>query len=274
MLLALVPIWTLAGQPVLAEAIKPEESLVLDRWEFQIGGFAAGLNTRIRFDEVVGNQGTTIDLEDDLGFDNNEAVLSLSAARTIGRRHHLELHYLEVDRKGFTESDRELQWGDEVFPVGASLASTYDAEFVALLYTHWVRSREKSAWGPMVGLIQFSTGSSLFLQGQGGGPGFSRETDVSIDVPVIQIGLKYRQALSRKWVFSAEGGFVVFDDIDDFSGDVLSGGVNFEHRTWEKFGFGGGYVLRDFDIDSGEKRTLGQYVFELRGFTFYGRLAF
>jgi hypothetical protein len=262
----------LVAQPTLAEAIAPEESLVLDRWEFQIGGFAAGLNTRIRFDEVVGNQGTTVDLEDDLGYDNNDFVFSVSAARMIGRRNQLVLTYLNVDREGFVEADREIEWGDEIFPVGASLGSSYDAEFLSLAYTYWVRSREKSAWGPVVGLIQFSTGSALFLQGQGGGPGFSRETDFSIDVPVVQVGLKFRQALSQKWVFSAEGAFVVFDDIDDFSGDVISGAVNFEHRTWEKFGFGVGYRLRDFDIDSGETRSLGNYVFELRGLYLYGRV--
>ena len=39
-----------------------------------------------------------------------------------------------------------------------------------------------------------------------------------------------------------EGGFVVFDDIDDISGDFLSGGVSFEHPTCEKFGFGGAYA--------------------------------
>jgi len=264
----------LTVQPLLAEAITPEDSLVLDRWEVELGGFATGLNTRIRFDEVVGNQGTTIDLEEDLGYDNNEAVFSITAARMIGRRHHLSLTYLDVSREGFVEADSEIEWGDEIFPVGASLASSYDAEFLGLNYTYWVRSQEKSAWGPTVSLIVFSTGSALFLQGEGSGPGFSRDDDFSVDVPLIQVGFKFRQAMSQKWVFAAEAAFVAFDDIDDFSGDVISGGVTFEHRTWKNFGFGGGYRLRDFDIDSGEKRTLGQYVFEMRGLVFFGRLAF
>jgi hypothetical protein len=258
-----------------AEAIKPEDSRVADRWEFNLGGLVTGLNTVVRFDEVVGNQGTTLNLEDDLGFDSSELVLDVGIARVLGRRHILALDYLEVDREGSLTTSTEIVWGDEVFPVNARLNSFYDAEFISLTYTYLVRSREKSAWGPVIGLVLFSTGSGVDVAGGAEiGPGVSVASDFSIDVPVPLIGIEYRQALPKRWVFVTKAAFVKFDDIDDLSGDVIIGGASFEHHTWEKVGFGVGFGLRDFDIDSGEKRTLGQYRFEVRGFNGYLRVGF
>jgi hypothetical protein len=267
-LLALAPSQLAAATPVT-----PEESRVLDRWAIQVGGFATGLNTKIRFDEVIGNRGTTVNLEEDLGFDDNDVVLQLSASRIIGRRHMVHLNYFEIDRDGFTTLDREIEWGDETLELGAEVVSRYQTEFIGLSYTYWVRSREKSAWGPFVGLVSFSTATEVGVEGRGG-IGLSTAGEFDVDVPVVQVGLRYRQYLGKKWRFACQGGFVAFDDIDDFSGDVISATVAFEHQTWEKFAFGLGYGLRDFDIDSGEKRALGNFTYEIRGFYFYGQVGF
>jgi hypothetical protein len=261
-----------AVPPVLAQPVTPEESLVLDRWEINIGAFATGINTQVRFDTPI-NKGTTINLEDDLGFDNNELVFSFTLAGMIGKRHQLELNYFEIDRSGLITTEFEIEWGDVVYPIQTDLITTYDSEFIGLNYTYWVRAREKSAWGATVGLVAFSTGTSAAIRATGSeGPGIGRDTEFAVDVPVLQVGLKWRQALSQKWVFIGDAAAIAFDDIDDFSGDVISGGVSFEYRAWQKFGFGGGYRLRDFDIDSGEKRNLGNYKFEIRGLYLYARV--
>lgn len=264
----------MAAPPARAQPVTPEESLVLDRWEIVLGAFATGLNTQVRFDEVVGNQGTTVNLEDDLGFDDSEGVFSMSVAGMIGKRHHLELAYLEVDRTGFVTTQFEIQWGDEIFPVNSELDSFYDAEFIALDYTYWVRSRERSAWGPTFGLVMFSTGSGVTLRGTAQiGDGIDiAGSDIEVDVPIPLIGIRWRQAVADKWVFLAGGSFIDFEDIDDFTGDVITGKVAVEYRAWDKFGFGLGWRIREFDVDSGERRTLGQYKFELRGFYLYGRI--
>ncbi|MDX1382241.1 MAG: hypothetical protein R3190_01290, partial [Thermoanaerobaculia bacterium] len=83
-----------------------------------------------------------------------------------------------------------------------------------------------------------------------------------------------RLALSSRFVFRVDGGFLVFTDIDDFDGTVFTGRAAFEHRTWDHFGFGAGLILQDYDVDSGEKRLLGKYRFQMRGLYFYARLAF
>lgn len=258
-----VPI-TAAAQPVGAD-----QSLVLDRWEITLGGFVTGLDTEVRFDEIAGNGGTSVNLEDDLGFDDQDTVLRLRAARLLGRRHQVGFNYFATERRGLVTADQEIQWGDEVFPVGSRVASFYDAEFVGIDYTYWLRSRERSAFGVTAGLVVFSLSSGADLIASADRVTVTVATDFSLDVPVPQIGLRYRRALGRRWELVTSAAFIVFDDIDDFTGDVITGDLALHYQAWRRVGLGGGFALQDFDIDSGEKRTLGNYRFELRGLYFY-----
>jgi hypothetical protein len=257
--------------PVLAQPVTVEESDVLQRWELNLGGFITGLRTVVRFDEIAGNGGTEVNLEDDLGYSDRDDIFRFSAAYLIGRRHQIGVSYYESHREGLMTIDEEIRWGDETFPIGADVTSFYDAELGAVEYTYWARSRERSALGASFGLVGFGLSSGAALLDRTTPIGFKVESDFSLDVPVPQFGVRYRRALSERWLFKVGASFVIFEDIDDFSGDVISGALTFEYDVWRKLALGGGFALQDFDIDSGEKRTLGKYVFEVRGLYFYLR---
>ncbi|MDX1383176.1 MAG: hypothetical protein R3190_05990, partial [Thermoanaerobaculia bacterium] len=151
-----------------AEPVTPEASRVLDRWELELGGFALRINTELRFDGVGDRPGTVINFEDDLGYDKNEEVPKLAVSRHFGKRHRLEVSYWDVSRGAASQIESEIRWGEEVFPVAADVVGFYDAEFLNVDYTYWVRSREGSAWGPTFGLSSFDTGTGIALAGAGG----------------------------------------------------------------------------------------------------------
>ena len=89
--------------------VSVDESKVLDRWTFIIGGFLTGLDTNIRLDSPNGNFGTTINLEDDLGFSNSESVPRLDLAVILGKRHQISVGYFETDRDSSTTLTEEIE---------------------------------------------------------------------------------------------------------------------------------------------------------------------
>ena len=151
--------------------VSVSESKVLDRWSFRVGGFLTGLSTDIRLDSQFGDgEGTTISLEDDLGFSSSESVPRLNLSFILGKRHKITAGWYKTDRDSSTTITEEIEWGDETFPINATITGFYATEFVNLAYTYYFYTSENTALGITGGLVlaNLSAGVGLALGGVGG----------------------------------------------------------------------------------------------------------
>jgi hypothetical protein len=242
----------------------------LDRWIFRIGGFLTGLDTNIRLDSPSGRFGTTINLEDDLGFSSSESVPRLNLGFILGKRHQISAGWYKTDRDSSTTLQEEIDWGDETFPVNLDVRAFYNTEFINFAYTYWFYSSEKTALGVTGGLVFFSIGAGVGAAASG--PGIQVEEDLSSEVPVPQLGFSVNTYLGRRFVFSGGLGYIAFD-LDDWEGDVATARVGIEHRTWKNFGFGLGYGYSSYDIDANASEFLGKFEYTIDGFEIYFRAA-
>jgi hypothetical protein len=247
-----------------------DQSKVLDRWTFRIGGFLTGLDTKIRLDSPTGGEGTTVSLEDDLGFSSSESVPRFELGVILGKRHEISGGYYKTDRSSTTTLQRDIEWGDETFPINIEVGAFYDTEFVDLAYTYWFYSSETTSLGITGGLVYASVGTGLGIAALGQGVGVSE--DVNTDIPVPQLGFSVNTYLGKRFVFTGELGYIAFN-LEDWEGDVSTARVGIEHRTWKNFGFGLGYGYTDYDIDLLGTDFLGKWQYTISGFEIYGRAA-
>lgn len=268
--LLLMVLLTASAGSAYAGGVSVDESKVLDRWTFVIGGFLTGLDTNIRLDSPNGNFGTTINLEDDLGFSSSESVPRLDLAVILGKRHQISAGYYKTDRDSSTTLTEEIEWGDETFPINVDVGAFYNTEFITLGYTYWFYSSETTALGVTGGLTQAGLGAGIgvSLLGQG----LQGEDDLSTDLPVPQLGFSARTYLGKKFVLNGVLGYVAFN-LDDWEGNVTSALVSVDYRAWKNFGFGLGYSYTDYDIDASASDFLGKFQYNISGFTIYGRAA-
>jgi hypothetical protein len=268
-LLALV-LLSIASTGAFAGGVSVDQSKVLDRWTLRLGGFLTGLDTKLRLDSPSGGEGTTIDLEDDLGFSNSQSVPRIELRLILGKRHQINGGWYRTDRDSRTTLTEELEWGDEVFPIDIDVAAFYETDFINLGYTYWFYSSEKTAVGVTGGLIYatLSAGIGVDLPGQD----LTVEEDLSTDVPLPQLGFSISTYLGKSFVFAGRLGYIAFD-LDDWSGDVSSASAAIEHRTWKNFGFGLGYAHTNYDIDASAADFLGEFEYNDSGFEIYGRAA-
>ena len=247
------------------------ESKVLDRWSFRVGGFLTGLSTDIRLDDPIGEgEGTTVSLEDDLGFSSSETVPRLNLSFILGKRHRIMAGWYKTDRDSSTTLTREIEWDGEIFPISATITAFYKTEFVQMAYTYYFYSSQNTALGITGGLVlaNLSAGVGLTANNIGG----STEEDLATDIPVPQLGFSVDHYLGRKFVFSADLGYIAFN-LDDWEGAVASAIVGVEHRTWKNFGFGLGYSYSDYDIDALATDFIGKFNYNISGFEIYFRAA-
>lgn len=267
--LALNLLIVLAATPALA-GVSVSESKVLDRWTLRLGGYLMGLNTEVRLDSSIEDLGTTVNLEDDLGFSSSESVPRIALGLILGKRHEVSLGYFETDRDSTATISEEIDWGEEIFPIDVDITGFYTSTFIDGSYTYWFYSSENTALGINGGLVFAELEAGIGLAGAG--TGIEVSDDINTDVPVPQLGFSGRSHLGKRFVFTGGLGYIALF-IEDYSGSVATAAVAIEHRTWKNFGFGLGYVYSDYDIDAEDKDFLGSFNYNISGLEIYARAA-
>lgn len=141
--------------------------------------------TEIEGDTTVGFKslsGVSIDVEDDLGYDEEEAVLG--ARIILGTGHQLGVEYLEAAFEGLNELDRSITFGDQTFRASATLASKVDITAIRAFYRFTMGSEVMRGGivlgGQYVGLEAIAAASGVGVE----------ETEVQAGIPLIGAYLK------------------------------------------------------------------------------------
>jgi len=247
---------------------------LVDTVEVKVGGFFTSLDTNIRLDISTEDLGTIIDLEDDLDFSSSEEIWRLSGAYLFGRtrRHQLKLEYYKLSRDSMATIDEEIEWEDEVFPIEAEVTGFFDVEFAQLSYTYWAMSREKTALGATLGVVQIGLKAGIDLVEAT--QALSAGTDVNTDVPVPLLGLQLRQEIVPRLLFIAGAQYIYVSSIGDYSGNVLFAMGGLEYRPWEHFGFGVNYEYGKLEVEAEKGDFTGELDFTVHGLQAYLRFGF
>lgn len=248
------------------------EPRVIDRWELRLGSYFGGLDTTVRLDTNREINGTPIDFEEDLSFDDSAVLPRLSLALLLGKRHQFRLGYYQLDREASGSVDEEFEWGGIVFPIDFGYRGSVDVRFLEASYTLYFVAKDETAFGGTLGLIYLDASAGLALEAFGIGVG--AEAEYQTDVPVPQIGLTLRQMLPARFVLSGDVTFVSVSNLDDLSGDLWNGNIALEHRTFKNFGFGLAYTLTSLGLESEREDSPGELDFDIGGFQLYLRFGF
>ncbi len=263
---AVVTIFLLAAGIGSSTAKADDENPMVDKWEFDLGSFFLGSNTDITLYSNVLEEGTKFSLEDDLGFDNSGTSFHLNAAYRIGRRHQISAGYFNLNRDTTQQLSFDLEWGDETFPIDATVTGYFDMTFLEFGYDYWMLTKERTALSIGLSLSWVSMEAGLGLEGEEGSIG----TDLSSNVPVPTIAMELRQLLVHRLRLTAGLGYMTLSPIPDYKGNVWRSHIGLEHHTFEHVGFGLKYSYDSYDITKETGSLLDWDVaFDLSGFEAY-----
>jgi hypothetical protein len=249
--------------PGLALAQAPESELLNGKFNFRIGGQAfTQLRTTIRIDSETLGRGTEVTLEDDTALEESITVLRLDGNYRFTDRHSMTFSYYDIDRTGSRTIDREIEWGEEVFPVNTTLESFYRQEVFKLSYGYTFLIRPRGFLLASAGLhtMKFDTGLRAFDG--------SRQTSNSTDAPLPVVGLRGQYRFSDKWrlVGSVDMFGVEVGDYEGRWSDLL---LSVEHDTWDRFGFGFGFNTLGLDVRAGDENLMGTIDISFDSFVVY-----
>ena len=257
------------------QALAGEESPVgKDNFKLSLGGFFPAIDSQVRIDSKEFGQGTDIDIEDDLGFDENVELGRIEAYWRFKPKHRLYLGYYGFDRDTLHILEEEIEWDDKTYVIGAELYSEWTVNFIYGSYAYSFFQGEKWELSGSLGLYYLNTkllvkGTARIEDGGEGEVSDEVEDEASLDLPIPLFGLKAEYYFTPKW--RALIGVSYFTiSIDEWDGSVFDFSANLEYLFHKNFGIGLGYLYFESDVERDREKRVSHLDYMYQGVQVYG----
>ena len=261
-------------------AFAAEESKVgTDILRLNIGGFLPAIDSQVSVTSKNLDSGTSIDLENDLGFNDDVDIFRIDGYWRFAKRHRLYFGYFSFDRDANKIITEQIQIDDKLFDVGVGVYSNWNIDFFQASYAYSFIQTPK--WEEYGSLGAYYLNTSITLRGEGsisnGEGGWSAATQVteeeSIGLPVPIFGLGAEYFITPKWCAKVGGQYFTLS-LDEWSGHILTGTAALEFLFYKNLGIGAGYTYFDVEVDRDQDARYSELDYTFQGVQLYGIVYF
>lgn len=204
-----------------------------DKFKVSLGSyFLQDTNTDVSINSSVGNIGTTINMERDLGTDDRLSVPRLDGYYRFTDKHRLDFAWTNVKREGTKTIVLEIDVGDETFVSSDVIASKVDTTFFKLAYAYSFYKSPKVELSFIAGLnlLDYSVVMDNKTSGR------VETADVTVPLPVFGMSMDY--TIAPRWLvhFKMETFYLEYDD--KIRGSLMDAGLGLEYRVLKNMGLG------------------------------------
>jgi hypothetical protein len=234
-----------------AAAQVPLHPALEDRWSFGLGAFFPNTATQAQLTSNTTGLGTSIEFEDTFNMDRSKTVPVFYARWRINQRWRIDAEYFELNRSSERVIDREIRWGDRVFPINTSVASTFDFSDLRVSAGYSFYRRPDKELGVGLGLHMAWYDVSLRTPATTG-----EGQDVLAPLPVLSIYGNF--ALTDRWAVG--GRLDRFSlEYDKFSGGITQFALDLQYQPFKHVGFALGYRALVIRAEVEEARVTGKF---------------
>lgn len=182
-----------------------------------------------------------------------------------------ERHKASFAAFGLTQSkdrtlDRDVEWGDEVYPVGGKVEFSSDFWVLQAVYDYSFFRRETYEIGASIGVHWTSLSTTLRLKADVDGNPVTdnRKESASVDLPLPVIGLRGEWALPYNlWVKASAQFFAL--SIDEYDGNLQDYRAFLTWQPSKWIGVGAGYERFTVDVDVDKNNFNGSLDWTYQG---------
>jgi hypothetical protein len=251
-----------------------EESPVgQDKFKLSVGAFFPAIDSQVKIDSKEFGEGTEIDLEDDLGFDEDVNLGRIEGYWRFAPKHRFYLGYYGFDRNAEHILEEEIKWDDKVFVVDAELKSKWEVDFIYAKYGYSFFQGEKWEISGSLGLYYLDT--VLTVSGEarlenGEGEVSAEVTDeASLDLPIPLFGLTAEYYITPKWRVIGNVSYFTIS-IGEWDGSLFDFSANLEYLFHKNFGIGLGYLYFEADVERDREDRVSHLDYKYSGVQVYG----
>jgi hypothetical protein len=236
--------------PAAAQQV-PLHPALQDRWSFGAGVFFPSTATQASLTSNSTGLGTSIDFEDTFGMKRSDTVPTAYGRWRINQRWRIDAEYFQLNRSSERVIDREINWGDQTFPVNTSVSSKFDFSDLRVSAGYsFFRTPDKEL-GVGLGLHMAWYDVSLNSP-SGGGEG----QDVLAPLPVLSVYGNF--ALTDRWAVGTRLDRFSLS-YDKFTGSLTNLALDLQYQPFRHVGFAFGYRGLFIKAEVEDDRVTGKF---------------
>lgn len=218
--------------------------------------------------------GSRIDLEDDLGFDDDETLPAFVAGGRVSRRFSIIGEYFSIDRNSAKALERDITLDGVTYPVSANLESGFKTNVYRLVMGYSFVRNDKAEVGAALGLhatdFKFAV-EGLGTTGTGTATLERRAQDFLAPLPTLGLFASYEVAPGLTLAGRAD---YLSLSIDDYDGRLLNAQAKVSYRVWKNIGVGAAWRHVDYRVDVEKERYTGRFKYKFSGPALFLELGF
>lgn len=257
----------------LAQPVSPAQALLSQSFVINAGAFFVQSDLKASLNGQSA-QNPEIDFDETFGKASDATRVRADALWRINPKHHLAFMYFDYSISRTKKLDRQVDWGDNVYQVGATVTSESTFKVGALSYEYAFMREPNYEVAASVGLhisdIGLSMAGNALVNGVATS-GAVQSNTVTAPLPVI--GLRGAWAVTPNLVLDAQAQFfkVNVNGIDGSWSDLRANATWMFNKT---FGLGLGYDRFYNHIDVTKAKFDGKVRMGYSGLQLFGTVAF
>ncbi|WP_456311963.1 hypothetical protein [Pseudomonas shirazensis] len=241
------------------------------RFKFTAGAFFPTNNTEVEVGNNNGTFGNLIDFEKDLGFDKNTISFVAAFEWRISRRSRLGTEYFYLKRTAIKTLEKEIEFGDNVYPVDARVSSFMDNQIYRITYGYAIISKPTYEIGALIGAHILLGDVGLKLEANTAEAEYRDTFDFTAPLP--DVGIWGEFVLAKKWGLYANANYFALK-INDIDGRIWSYNLSVLYNVYKNFSLTAGYTGLNIRIDAEKERLNGFFKWGYNGPTLTATYAF
>ena len=212
--------------------------------EFRLGAFGTQIDSTLLLDATDAQPGDDLEIEDFLGVADGKTVAHLEASYRVAFYHRFDLRYFELQRAASTTLQRNIWFGDTLYPEGTNVSTRAESRLLRLGYSYSLMRDGQKELGVTAGLTQLVYDSKV------------QNDDVQNDADRVQIetilptfGVFGSAPLGDKWRLGANIDLFALG-FDRYEGYMAYLALNLERSFNDNFGAGLGYNFYGIRLQS------------------------
>ncbi len=250
---------------VAPRAFAEDDGALHDQFYVALGTFAFSADTELRLDGSLGQSGTDVDWERDLGLKDKNSFRIDSFWR-FAEHHKLRLMYFGNKRTSSKALARDLVIDGETYPVDAVVAASTDVRILELVYEYAFMRRESYELSATAGVHMTGMEPGLEITGSINNTpvDIGQAADAKLDAPLPVLGVRGLWQLSENFDLDAHAQYF-FMSYDDFDGSIVDYRIALTWTPNAWAGIGIGYNSFSTRIDVGKDRFNGKLDWTYKG---------
>lgn len=241
---------------------KPVPPWFARRLKVSAGLFIPVNNTKIEVGSQNGEFGTTVDFEDDLGFRKSSSTFLADIQWRASRRSRFDLSFFHLERTTSYQLKKEIEFGDHVYPVDASVNSFFENTIYRFSYGYALLLDPKYELGLMIGAHILRSNVGISLVGATAELGYKDDFDFTAPLPDVGIWGGY--AFTDKLALTGNVSYLSLK-INDISGKIISYNLSVMYEVLPNFDVAVGYTGLNFNVDVEKERLQGYFKWGYNG---------